>query len=274
MLSLYQTRTRKIWVILDELPSLHALPSLEQGLAETRQFGGCFVLSIQSISQLRSKYNTNSAQTISSLCNTKVFLRAGDSDSAKWYSDNIGIIEVEEMREGLSYGAHEMRDGINVNRQKIMKHLVLPTELINLKDREGYFCMGKSYPVTKAIFDYTDWKINNPKVVEIKEQIIRPVVHLTADPSLQTIEENNDTGTDYEDNSGNGVVNDNADTIESGNGKENISQVNPVMIQADSEETDKEDVGLTKPVTFSTSNIYKEPSASKIEEKRADEDFD
>lgn len=174
MLSLSQSRKRKIWVILDELPSLHALPSLEQGLAETRQFGGCFVLSIQSISQLRSKYHLNSAQTISSLCSTKVFLRAGDNDSAKWYSDNIGVIELEEFREGLSYGAHEMRDGINVNRQKITKHLVLPSELMNLKDREGYFCMGKNYPVAKHSFDYINWKVINGKIEEVNAQKVIP----------------------------------------------------------------------------------------------------
>ena len=253
MLSLEQSRTRKIWVILDELPSLHALPSLEQGLAETRQFGGCFVLSVQSISQLRNKYGMNSAQTISSLCGTKVFLRAGDSDSAKWYSDNIGVIEIEEMREGLSYGAHEMRDGINVNRQKIMKHLVLPTELINLKDREGYFCMGKNYPIAKASFDYTDWKINNPTAVEIKEQMINPVANPTVDPSPQTIDENNDTCTDGEDNSGNDVVSDNADTMESGNEEEDISQANPVTLPAE--------------------NTNKEPAVSEAKDKPAGKRF-
>ncbi|MBA8667853.1 type IV secretion system DNA-binding domain-containing protein [Holosporaceae bacterium 'Namur'] len=83
ILSLQSSRERKIWIILDELPSLHTLPSLVQGLAEVRQFGGCFVLSIQSVSQLKDSYGYNGAQTISSLCNSKVFLRAGDSDSAK-----------------------------------------------------------------------------------------------------------------------------------------------------------------------------------------------
>jgi type IV conjugative transfer system coupling protein TraD len=254
MLSLSQSRTRKIWVILDELPSLHALPSLEQGLAETRQFGGCFVLSIQSISQLRSKYNTNSAQTISSLCNTKVFLRAGDSDSAKWYSDNIGIIEVEEMREGLSYGAHEMRDGINVNRQKIMKHLVLPTELINLKDREGYFCMGKNYPVAKASFDYTDWKIKNPKVVEIKEQKApsKPIVSVAAIQAPQAVDENRDASTYSEVNSGIDVVNDNADTIEPQG--ENTTQGYLVAEPVETSDT--------------------KPAVSKTEEESTDKDFD
>ncbi|MFN8833335.1 MAG: type IV secretion system DNA-binding domain-containing protein, partial [Alphaproteobacteria bacterium] len=165
ILSLERSRQRKIWLIIDELPSLHTLPSLEQGLAEVRQFGGCFVLSIQSISQLRDRYGINGAQTLSSLCNNKVFLRAGDPDSARWYSDSIGTSEIEEFRESLSYGAHEMRDGVNLNKHKLTKHLVLPSELLNLKEREGYFCMSKSYGVAKVEFAYKDWPILNNKFV-------------------------------------------------------------------------------------------------------------
>ena len=44
LLSLPREDGRRIWVILDELPTLHQLPSLRPGLAESRQFGGCFVL--------------------------------------------------------------------------------------------------------------------------------------------------------------------------------------------------------------------------------------
>ena len=40
MLSLEQRDDRRIWVVLDELPTLHQVPSLQPGLAESRQFGG------------------------------------------------------------------------------------------------------------------------------------------------------------------------------------------------------------------------------------------
>ena len=46
MLTLAQDDGRRIWVILDELPTLHQVPSLQPGLAESRQFGGCFVLGV------------------------------------------------------------------------------------------------------------------------------------------------------------------------------------------------------------------------------------
>ena len=53
MLSLAQDDGRHIWVILDELPTLHQVPSLQPGLAESRKFGGCFVLGVQVASAFR-----------------------------------------------------------------------------------------------------------------------------------------------------------------------------------------------------------------------------
>lgn len=183
ILSISRNQNRKIWFILDELPSLHTLPSLGQGLAETRQFGGCFVLSIQSISQLRDSYGSNGAQTISSLCNNKVFLRAGDHESARWYSESIGASEVEEYREGLSYGAHEMRDGVSINRHKHSKYLVLPSELTNLKDKEGFFIMAKGFPVAKVAFEYVEWAKVNERLLESEdkpttEEPVVPIEHV------------------------------------------------------------------------------------------------
>ena len=52
MLSLDQSRDRKIWFILDEVASLHNIPSLPTGLTGGRQFGGCFVLGLKAISAL------------------------------------------------------------------------------------------------------------------------------------------------------------------------------------------------------------------------------
>ena len=62
MLSLAQDDGRRIWVILDELPTLHQVPSLQPGLAESRQFGGCFVLGVQVASAVRDLYGRNGAE--------------------------------------------------------------------------------------------------------------------------------------------------------------------------------------------------------------------
>src|ERR1700730_283886 len=44
LLSLPPNSKRRIWVILDEVASLHQLPYLIHALSEARKFGGCFII--------------------------------------------------------------------------------------------------------------------------------------------------------------------------------------------------------------------------------------
>ena len=107
-----------MWVILDELPTLHQAPSLQPGLAESRQFGGCFVLGVQVASALRDLYGKNGAETLSGLCGTRVVFAAPDRDTAQWSADSLGRSEVEEFAEGVSYGADPYRDGVTLTPKR------------------------------------------------------------------------------------------------------------------------------------------------------------
>jgi type IV conjugative transfer system coupling protein TraD len=62
LMSLKPSRSRRIWIIIDELPSLHKLPYLTEAFAESRKFGGCLVAGLQSISQLKKIYGQNAAE--------------------------------------------------------------------------------------------------------------------------------------------------------------------------------------------------------------------
>ena len=138
MLSLAQDDGRRIWVILDELPTLHQVPSLQPGLAESRQFGGCFVLGVQVASALRDLYGRNGAETISGLCGTRVVLAAPDRDTAQWSADSLGRSEVEEVAEGYSYGANTIRDGVSLTPRRELRALALPSEIMRLPNLEGW----------------------------------------------------------------------------------------------------------------------------------------
>ena len=99
LLSLPRDDRRRIWIVLDELPTLHQVPSLRPGLAESRQFGGCFVLGVQVFSALRDLYGRDGAETVSGLCGTRVVLAAPDRDTAEWSAESLGRAEIEEMAE-------------------------------------------------------------------------------------------------------------------------------------------------------------------------------
>lgn len=171
ILSQSQNMNRKTWVILDELPTIHKIPSLPQGLSVARSYGGCFVLGMQNIAQMREIYGKNTTEDISSECNTRCIFKTNDPDTARWMVQNLGEEEITEFKEGVSYGAHAMRDGISVSEQSRIKSLILPSEIQTMKKLNLLLKMP-NYPVVKTALEYKP-----------REEIECPFVH---DKSLIT----------------------------------------------------------------------------------------
>ena len=152
LLSLPRADARRIWVILDELPTLHQLPSLRPGLAESRQFGGCFMLGVQVFSALRDLYGRDGAETISGLCGTRVVLAAPDRDTSEWSAESLGRAEVESLSEGVSYGTP--RDGVTLSARRDLRPLVLPAEVARLESLSGYLKFPGAWPVARIRLKY------------------------------------------------------------------------------------------------------------------------
>ena len=152
LLSLPRKDGRRIWVILDELPTLHQLPSLRPGLAESRQFGGCFVLGVQVFSALRDLYGRDGAETISGLCGTRVVLAAPDRDTSQWSAESLGRVEEESLAEGVSY--ETPRDGVTLSTRRDLRPLVLPAEVARLENLSGYLKFPGSWPVARIRLKY------------------------------------------------------------------------------------------------------------------------
>lgn len=161
LLSLRSDPARRIWLILDELTSLQPLPYLTQTLSESRKFGGCVVIGIQNSAQLAKLYGQDGAREISSLLNTRFMFRQPDPDMAKWAAVNFGESIIDEVREGISYGANTMRDGISINRVESRKQLVSYSEIMSLPDLHAYVRLPGKFPVTRVEFTYKERKKQN-----------------------------------------------------------------------------------------------------------------
>lgn len=154
IMSLEPSQDRRIWLILDELPTLNKLPYLVSSLAEARKFGGCFLAGVQSIAQLREIYGLNGAENISGLSNSKFFLRSPSFETAQWVSKELGQKEIEEVREGISYSESAMRSGISISKQQLNSQIVNPSEIMSLKDLEAYVRVSGGFPISKITFPY------------------------------------------------------------------------------------------------------------------------
>ncbi|MBA4090091.1 MAG: conjugal transfer protein TraD [Sphingobium sp.] len=140
---------RRLYCIIDELPTLQRLPSLSDFLARARKYGGCGILGFQSYPQLEATYGIQDAAAITGYCSTWVALRANDTPTAKHVSENLGQVEQIEANEGMSYGVNDMRDGVNLSRMQVTRPLVMHTEVTNLPNLSGFLRFGRDLPVVR-----------------------------------------------------------------------------------------------------------------------------
>jgi len=151
IMSLGPSRDRRLYCVIDELPTLQKLPSLSDFLARARKYGGCGILGFQSYPQLEATYGIQDAAAITGYCSTWVALRANDTPTAKHVSENLGQVEQVEANEGMSYGVNDMRDGVNLSRMQVTRPLVMHTEVTNLPNLSGFLRFGRNLPVVRFI---------------------------------------------------------------------------------------------------------------------------
>ncbi len=144
---------RRVWFMIDELPSLHKLPDLPLCLSEGRKYGGCMVLGVQNIPQLDAIYGGNVSQSILDLCSTKVIFRSASNAMAQKLSYMLGTAERMEVQEGISYGANDTRDGVSLQRHITEKPVIPAHDLLNLPDLVSYVQLPHGYPITKLSWE-------------------------------------------------------------------------------------------------------------------------
>ncbi|MCP3731284.1 type IV secretion system DNA-binding domain-containing protein [Sphingomonas sp. MG17] len=174
IMSLSADRNRRLYCVIDELPSLQKLPSLSDFLARARKYGGCGILGFQSYPQLEATYGIQDAAAITGYCSTWVALRANDTPTAKHVSENLGQVEQIEANEGMSYGVNDMRDGVNLSRMQVTRPLVLHTEVTNLPNLTGYLRFGRNLPVVR----FQDVYHAMPSIAAAFEERVDPPVRL------------------------------------------------------------------------------------------------
>lgn len=183
LLSLPSDDNRRVWFILDELATMHALPFLSTAKSESRKFGGCFLLGHHGASQLRTIYGKDGAASLSNLSSTRLYLRLPEEEDADHASRNIGSYEIEEVNESVSYGANTMRDGISVSRHIKEKRLVLTTEIQTSNDLQGYLRVKGELPAAKVSLKYANYPLKHPEFIarEIDPDPLRQKVEILVD---------------------------------------------------------------------------------------------
>ena len=146
--SLSENHERGLWFVFDEVDSLGKVSSLRGGLTKLRKYGGRCVLGLQTVSQLRETYGRDEAQTLLANLSTKLILRAGDNETAEYFSKELGEQDIDRLQmttgQGTSSGGvlnpgHSSESSnTSYNMQRVRQAAILSSEILNLPDLHGF----------------------------------------------------------------------------------------------------------------------------------------
>jgi len=157
-------KLRPVWFILDEVALLQKLPKLHDAITRNRKTNNPVVLGFQGRSQLQKHYGLD-AEVMFSQPGTKIFLRTSEPESAKWISDTIGEVEIEQMRESRARDySPRSRTSRNYQLERRIEPLVLPSQITGLEDRRGYLKSGNA--VVPLSFPYVKVPKAQPAFIE------------------------------------------------------------------------------------------------------------
>lgn len=162
ILAMPASSTRRVWLVIDEFASIGKVQSIEAMATKSRKMGGCLLLGLQSVSQLKERYGDNGAQTILSCLSSWLVLRCSDADTSEYVSKYIGDAEISRMTRSES--ASETGGGSDsLNEQIQTQRAVMPVQLQRLKNLEGFFKLAGDYPICNVKLKFPK---KRPKMAE------------------------------------------------------------------------------------------------------------
>lgn len=135
---------RRVWFFLDEFASLGRVQSIEPLLTKARKYGGVGVIGLQSLSQFRSTYGRENAQTLLGCLGTWLVLRSPDAETSDYLSKFLGE---EELRRVSESGNDQ---GVSWSERIERSRVVMPSTLQALPDRSGYLNIVGDIPICEV----------------------------------------------------------------------------------------------------------------------------
>ena len=151
---------RRLWFVIDELPSLGKLPALSTLMSEGRKYGSCIMCGMQSLNQLYSIYGQYEGSTIFGQFGTRFFFRNTENLIARQVSESSGMETITRQQKNTSFGANEFRDGVSYNEHQQKKPLIETSDLSSLATGSCYVFLPEP-EVRIAKINVPHNKINN-----------------------------------------------------------------------------------------------------------------
>jgi type IV secretory pathway TraG/TraD family ATPase VirD4 len=181
ILSMPPDPRRRVWLVIDEFASIGRVQSVEAVATKARKAGGCLVIGLQSVAQLRDRYGEHAAQSILSCLSTWLVLRCADAETADYMSRYLGEAEVVRVTESASNNDAGVASR-SFNEQKANERLVMASQLQQLPDLQGFLKLTGQYPVCAVTLAYPKMPKSTAAAFEARDFQARPMLR----PAAQT----------------------------------------------------------------------------------------
>lgn len=172
VLSLPESKTRRLWAFIDELASLSKLPSLEAALTKVRKHGLRVVAGLQSTAQLDRIYGREEAQTIRA-CFRSLVVLGGSKDDPQTNEDmskSIGEHEVERDRFSMNMGGDRPNTS-SQSKERNRERVIMPSEIATLPNLEAIIALAGNLPITRTTLKPKQFKKRLEPFIEKPVQI-------------------------------------------------------------------------------------------------------
>lgn len=109
-------------------------------------------------------YEQPEVYTLLQQFNTKVVFRTEDPLIIKMICEAAGTLKVKTINKGISFGAHEMRDGVSFQDHEKEIPALTANDLLKLENLEFYLIMpATKAKITKSKIEYVEgkWPVKN-----------------------------------------------------------------------------------------------------------------
>jgi hypothetical protein len=175
ILSEAPTFNRRLWVFKDELASLGRLYSFESAVSKGRKHGLCVVGGVQDLVQMDMQLGELPAKAVLSCFRSLLAMGGANALTTRRVAEMIGMHEVERHPVGV-----QGRWRINTReRRRDPELVVMPSQISNLPDLQGYLKYGKDWPLAKIRFRAHDYPVRELPYIEAPPH--RPTVRASSD---------------------------------------------------------------------------------------------
>ncbi len=170
-MSVEPSRERRIWCVIDELPTLSKIPALPAILAEGRKYGLSAILGLQNYPQLREAWGKDGASVLLALPRTRLILRVGGSETQDEMSKELGenkILRTNHSSSKSPDGQGGTKHSSSTSETIVTERAVLPAEIAQLPDMHGY--LRAQEEVMKVKIDYVKYEETQPQHMDVPQR--------------------------------------------------------------------------------------------------------